>query len=145
MGTKSIRHIVENVIATRLSSESGLTGVTIYTGDSNQTNVLPKAVVLVDSARAPSGLPEGLGNFSCGLRVTLFSNADDTTLADHRARCAALAGNLQDLAGIKTAFTATGDATCYDISPLSEDEGVSERSWATVFSYDLWAVLPPAP
>lgn len=145
MGTKSIRHIVENVIATRLSSESGLSGVAIYTGDSNEANVLPKAVVLVDSARSPAGLPEGLGNFSCGLRVTLFSNADDTTLADHRARCAALAGNLQDLAGIKAAFTASGDATCYDISPLSEDEGVNERSWATVFSYDLWAVLPPAP
>ena len=144
MGTKSIRHIVESTIAARLAAETGLAGVSVYTGDSNQLNVLPKAVVVVDSARAPAGLPEGLGNFSCSVRITLFSNADDTTLADHRARCAALDGNMSDVAGIKTAFAATGDATCYDVTPISEDEGVNERSWATIFSYDLWAVLAPA-
>ena len=41
---------------------------------------------------------------------TLFSNADDTTLADHRARCAALSGNMRDLTSIKAAFTASAPA-----------------------------------
>ena len=87
--SNSIRHVVESVLATYLSTQTGLAGVQILTGDSNVTQTLPKAVVLCDSARAPGDLPEGLGNYECSVRVTLFSNADDTTLAVHRERCAA--------------------------------------------------------
>jgi hypothetical protein len=144
MGTKSIRHIVESVLDTYLSAETGLAGVTIYTGDSNETNVLPKAIVVCDSARTPNGLPEGLGNYSCGMRITIFSNADDTTLAQHRARCAGLSGAMQNLTSIKAAFATSADASCYDVTPMSEDEGVAERSWSTAFSYDVLVVLPPA-
>ena len=142
MGTKSIRHIVESTVATYLSTQTGLTTVTFLTGDNNATQTLPKAVVLCESARAPGDLPEGEGNYSCSLRITLFSNADDTTLADHRARCAALMGNMRDLTSIKAAFTAGGDASCYDVTIGSEDEGVDERSWATSFTFDLLAVFP---
>ena len=85
-----------------------------------------------------------MGNYSCSLRITLFSNADDTTLADHRLRCAALVGNMRDLTSIKAAFTTGGDASCYDVTIGSEDEGVDERSWATSFSFDLLAVFPAA-
>ena len=142
MGTKSIRHIVEAAVASHLGAESGLTGVNIYTGDDTDINVLPKAIVLCDSAKTPADLPEGAGNYDCSVRVTLFSNADDTTLATHRARCAALAGSMQDLTGLKAVFTASGDATLYDVTPNSEDEGVDERSFATAFTFGLLAVLP---
>lgn len=142
MGTKSIRHIVEATIATYLSTQTGLTTVTFLTGDSAATQTLPKAIVLCEAARAPGDLPEGLGNFSCSVRITLFSNADDTTLADHRLRCAALSGNMRDLTSIKAAFTATGDASCYDVTMQSEDEGVDERSWATAFTFDILTVFP---
>ena len=144
MGTKSIRHIVESTLATYLVAQTDLTTIAFLTGDSATTQTLPKAIVLCESARAPGDLPEGLGNYSCSVRITLFSNADDTTLADHRLRCAALAGNMRDLTSIKAAFAATGDATCYDVTIGSEDEGVDERSWATAFSYDVLVVLPPA-
>jgi hypothetical protein len=142
MASKSIRHIVESTVATYLSTQTDLTTVTFLTGDSAATQTLPKAVVLCESARAPGDLPEGLGNYSCSVRITLFSNADDTTLADHRLRCAALSGNMRDLTSIKAAFTATGDASCYDVTIGSEDEGVDERSWATSFSFDLLTVFP---
>lgn len=144
MGTKSIRHIVESTLATYLVAQTDLTTIAFLTGDSATTQTLPKAIVLCESARAPGDLPEGLGNYACSVRITLFSNADDTTLADHRLRCAALAGNMRDLTSIKAAFAATGDATCYDVTIGSEDEGVDERSWATAFSYDVLVVLPPA-
>ena len=142
MGTKSIRHIVESTIATYLAAQTDLTTVTFLTGDSAATQTLPKAIVLCESARAPGDLPEGLGNYSCSVRITLFSNADDTTLADHRLRCAALSGNMRDLVSIKAAFTATGDASCYDVTMQSEDEGVDERSWATSFTFDILTVFP---
>jgi hypothetical protein len=144
MGTKSIRHIVEATLATYLSTQTGLTSVQFLTGDSAVTQTLPKAVVLCDSARAPNDLPEGLGNYSCSVRITLFSNADDTTLADHRARCAALSGNMRDLTSIKAAFVSSTDASCYDVTMTSEDEGLDERSWATSFAFDVLVVLPAA-
>ena len=144
MGTKSIRHIVEATVATYLSTQTGLTTVTFLTGDSAATQTLPKAVVLCDSARNPADLPEGAGNYSCSVRITLFSNADDTTLADHRARCAALSGNMRDLTSIKAAFVTSTDASCYDVTIGSEDEGIDERSWATAFSFDVLVVLPAA-
>jgi hypothetical protein len=142
MGTKSIRHIVESTLAAYLSTQTGLTTVAFLTGDSAATQTLPKAVVLCESARAPADLPEGLGNYSCSVRITLFSNADDTTLADHRARCAALSGNMRDIASIKAAFVASTDAACYDVILTSEDEGIDERSWATAFAFDVLVVLP---
>lgn len=143
MSTRSIRHVVEATLATYLSAQAGLAGVAMLTGDSAVTQTLPKAVVLCDSASAPSDLPEGLGNYSCSVRITLFSNADDTTLATHRERCAALAGNMRDLTAMQAAFVASGDATCYDVSVRSEDEGIDERSWATSFAFDVLTVLPP--
>ena len=143
MGTLSIRHIVEATLANYLSTQTGLTAIQFLTGDSAVTQTLPKAVVLCDSARTPADLPEGLGNFDCSVRITLFSNADDTTLADHRARCAALSGNMNDLASIQAAFAGTGDALCYDVTVRSEDEGIDERSWATSFAYDVLTVLNP--
>jgi hypothetical protein len=142
MGTKSIRHICESTIASYLSTQTGLTSVQFLTGDSAVTQTLPKAVVLCDAARAPADLPEGEGNYSCSVRITLFSNADDTTLADHRARCAALSGNMRDLTSIKAAFVTSTDAACYDVTMQSEDEGIDERSWATSFSFDVLVVLP---
>jgi hypothetical protein len=144
-GTKSARHIVEAVLASYLSSQSELAGVNFYTGDSADTNVLPKAVVLCDSASLPNDIPDGLGNYSCGVRVTVFDSADDVTLATHRARCAAIAGAMQDLDLIQAAFVAGGDALCYDVTPNSEDEGVNERSWASVFSYNVLVVVNPQP
>jgi hypothetical protein len=143
MGTKSIRHIVESTLATYLSTQTGLTSVTFLTGDSAVTQTLPKAVVLCDSARPPGSLEEGEGNYDCSVRITLFSNADDTTLADHRSRCAALVGNMRDLTSIKAAFVSGGDATCYDVSIISEDEGIDERSWATSFAFSVWTCLAP--
>lgn len=144
MGTKSIRHILESVLSTYLSTQTGLTTIQFLTGDSAATQTLPKAVVLCDSARTPGDLPEGEGNYSCSVRITLFSNADDTTLTDHRARCAALSGNMRDLTSIKAAFVSSGDALCYDVTIVSEDEGIDERSWATAFAFDVLVVLPAA-
>jgi hypothetical protein len=143
MGTKSIRHIVEDAFQTYLANTDGLSGaVTFVAGDSNNTATLPKGIVLCESARAPGDLPEGLGNYSCSVRITLFSNADDTTIEVHRARCALVVGNMRDLTSIKDKFTQMGDASCYDVTMLSEDEGVDERSWATAFTFDVLVVFP---
>lgn len=142
MGTKSIRHIVEGLVAQQLALDDGLTGVNFYTGDSASTMDLPRCIVVVDSARPPADLPEGLGNYLCTTRIIMASNADDTSLTTHRARCASIAGVMQGLSSMKAAFTASGDASLYDITPGSEDEGVDERSWATSMTFELLCVVP---
>lgn len=138
--THSIRHIVEGVFATYLSSESGLSGVNVYTGDSASTMDLPKLIVLCDSASAFQELPEGAGNYRCSVRAVLYSNADDTTLSTHRDRCAALAGAMSNVTAFKAAFASSG-ASAYDVMLQSENEGVEERSWATSFIYEVPCVL----
>ena len=138
-----MRHIVEAVVSTYLSAQSGLAGVALLTGDSAATQTLPKAVVICDSAAAPADLPEGLGNYSCSVRITLFSNADDTTLAVHRERCAALSDCMKSVGLIQAAFATGGDALCYDVTYRSEDEGIDERSWATSFAFDILTCLNP--
>lgn len=143
MGTKSIRHIVESTLATYLSTQIDLTTVAFLTGDNAGVQTLPKAVVLCDTAQPTPQLGDPAGNYICTVRITLFSNADDTTLADHRARCAALVGNMRDLDSIQAAFVAGGDAICYDVGINSEDEGIDERSWATAFSFEVWMCMNP--
>ena len=54
MGTKSPRHIIEAVLDTYLTAESGLAGVAVYTGDNAEINVLPSAS---SSAMRPAPRP----------------------------------------------------------------------------------------
>jgi len=140
----SIRQVVEGVFASYLGAESALAGVSVYTGDSNDINVLPKAVVLCDTARPMPQLGDPAGNYICSVRITLWSNADDTTLSDHRARCATIVALMRDTSSIQTAFVTDAKAICYDCGITSEDEGVDERSWATAFVYEVWTCLNPA-
>ena len=50
---------------------------------------------------------------------------------------------MQDVDAIKASFIAGGDAHCYDVTPLTEDEGVNERSWASAMAYDVLVVVNP--
>lgn len=145
MGTKSVRYIVEAALASYLSAQTELAGVSVYKGDTSETAVLPKAVVLCESAGPPNDMPQGLGNYNCGVRITVFSSADDNTLDQHRERCAGIAGAMQDLALVQAAFVAGGDGLCYDVTPGQELEGVSERAWASVLPYDVLVVVNPQP
>lgn len=140
----SIRHVVEGVVASYLSADAGLTGVNVYKGDSQDVMVLPKIIVLCDAARGAPPLGDPMGNYSCSVRITVVSNADDTTLTTHRQRCAQLVGAMSNTTSLATAFSTDGQALFYDCGVESEAEGVDERSWVTAFSYDLWACLNPA-
>lgn len=143
MGTKAVRYVVESAISTYLSAQTELAGVNFYKGDTAETAALPKAIVLCESAGPPSDLPEGLGNYDCTVKVTLFTSADDETEAIHRARCAAIDGAMQNLAAVKAVFASQGDAVCYDITARQENEGVNERSWASQMPFSVLVVVNP--
>jgi hypothetical protein len=136
MGTKSIRHIVESVVATYLSTQTGLTTVTFLTGDSAATQDPAEGRGSLRLRPSPWRPPRRAGQL---LLLPFASPCSPTRTTppspDHRARCAALSGNMRDLTSIQAAFVAGGDATCYDVTIGSEDEGIDERSWATAFSF----------
>jgi len=122
MGTSSIRHIVEGNLVTMLQAEATFTGVNI-----------------------PAGLPDGLGNYDCQVRAVLHDNANDVTLTTHRARAAAMVATLSDLTAMTTTFSTQGDALLYDVTVVSEDQGLDEQTgaWATVLRVSVLCVLAP--
>jgi len=143
MGTKAVRYVVESAVSTYLSDLAELAGVNIYKGDTAETAVLPKAIVLCESAGPPGELPEGLGNYDCSVKITLFTSADDETEATHRARAAAIDGAMQDVAALKAVFVSQGDGLCYDVTARQENEGTNERSWASQMPFSVMVVINP--
>lgn len=143
MGTKAVRYVVESAIAAHLSAQTELAGVNIYKGDTAETASLPKAIVLCETAGPPNDVPEGLGNYDCMVKITLFTSADDETEATHRARCAAIDGAMQDVAAIKAVFVSQGDGLCYDVTARQEMEGTNERSWASQMPFSVLVVVNP--
>ena len=116
MGTKAVRYVVESAVSTYLSAQTELAGVNFYKGDTAETAALPKAIVLCESAGPPQDFPQGFGNYDCSVKITLFTSADDETLATHRARVAAIDGAMQDVTALKAVFVSEGDGLCYDVA-----------------------------
>lgn len=143
MGTTSIRHIIESTIVAYLQAETTFTGTNIYPADSTADAVLPKIVVTCESAATPSSLPDGLGNYDCTVRLVTYDNANDVSLAAHRAKTAALAAMMSDVTAIQAAFTAGLEAYVYDTMLISEDQGLEEssNSWATILNVRVVCVL----
>lgn len=145
MGTSSIRHIVEGNLVTMLQAEATFSAVNVYPGDSTADAVMPKIVVVCDSANTPAGFPDGLGNYDCQVRCVLHDNANDVTLTVHRARAAAMVATLADVDAMATQFSTQGDASLYDVTVVSEDQGLDEQTgaWATVLRLSVMCVLAP--
>lgn len=143
MGTKSVREIVESAVAAHLAAQTELSGVNIYKGIEVATDSLPSLVVNCASVANPGDLPEGLGNYSCKVTLELYTSADATSaLANHRDRSAAMLGAMQDVATLKSVFSSQGDATLYDATPDTVDDGKGDRALGTMASFDLLVVLP---
>lgn len=142
--SQSIRTTTESLIRDYLSNKSVLTDVTVYVSDSKDQMILPKLVILCETARVHPEIPDCLGNYVCSIRFSLFSNSDDTSIEAHRTRCADLMGTFQfdELNNVKEFFDDSDQLHLYDINFQSEDEGIDGRSWATVFNYEFLVVLP---
>jgi hypothetical protein len=143
MGTKSIREIVETAVRAHLVAQTELTGVNVYKGIEVATDTLPLVVVDCGSVANPPDLPEGLGNYLCTVTLQVYSSADEASaLSVHRDRSAAVLGAMQDLDGLKAAFVAGGDATLYDVSPDTVEDGRGDRALGTQATFSLLVVLP---
>jgi hypothetical protein len=143
MGTKSIREIVETAVRAHLVAQTELTGVNVYKGIEVATDALPLVVVDCGSVANPPDLPEGLGNYLCTVTLQVYSSADEASaLSVHRDRSAAVLGAMQDLTSLKASFVSGGDATLYDCSPDTVEDGRGDRALGTQATFTLLVVLP---
>lgn len=147
MGTTSVRQIIEAGLVAFLQAEPTLAGVNIYPGDSTALAVHPKVVVTCESARTPALFPDGLGNYDCQVRVVISDNANDVTLAQHRAHEASVLATLADEAGIKAAFAAADpvDAYIYMVNPGEPQQGIDPEGnyWNSVTTLMVRCVVNP--
>lgn len=138
-----IRSIAEqSVLAAFQAHAASLSGVQIHAGQTDEIRSVPIIILHAEGARAHpdlGGTP--LGNFEITFKVYVYSSADDSTLAEHRARVEAAQGIFEDVAALKTYWT---QGTLYAAWVVSEDEGVSDRRWGNLMTYNLVAVYPPA-
>lgn len=144
MGTKSIREIVEAACVAHLNAQSISAGVQILPGLNTAVVDPPFVVASVEAVGQIPDIPQGLGNYACTLQVMVMSPSDEAnSLADHRALGEKVASAFADIAGLKAVFVSQGDATCYDVTLQSIDDGRGERTFGTTFSYEVLACLAP--
>ena len=143
MGTKSIPEITESAVSAFLADQTELAGLNIYKGIAVSSTSLPLVVVSCQSVSPVADIPGDLGNYDCTVVLQLFTSADaSNALTNHRDRCAALMGAMQDVANLKAKFTAQGDATAYDAVYVSTDTGFGDRAIESTLTYTVTLVLP---
>lgn len=137
----AIRSIAEQSVLARFAQfAADLPGVQLHAGQTDEIRSVPIIIFHAESARPAAdlgGVPSG--NFEITFKIYVYSSADDSTLAEHRQRVEATQGIMQDLPGLKAAWT---EGQLYHGWFLSDEEGVADRRWGNLISFTLFAVYP---
>lgn len=143
MSIKSPLSIIEDALAAKLTAEASLASYHISNGETADELQLPSIIVSCESASYPTGFAQGMGNYNCQVSIGVFTQLDDTPRTTHRAAVQDVLGSLSDLPGLKSVFTAQGDASCYDITLTGLGEGRGDRCFDTTLSFEVLIVLSP--
>ena len=139
----AIRSIAEQSLVARFAQfATDLPGVQLHAGQTDEVRSVPIIIFHAESARPASDLGgQPLGNFELTVKIYVYSSADDSTLAEHRQRVDTVQAVMQNLPGLKAAWT---QGQLYHGWFLSDEEGVADRRWGNLISYTLFAVYPSA-
>ena len=142
MGTKSILDIIETALVANLQGETDLAGYQIRAAaQADKIDQPDNIIVACESAGAPPGLAQGLGNYLCRVSVGIFTQIDSGSLSAHRTACQNVQGRLENQPGVKASFDAIGDAAVYYIDVSSIDEGRGDRAYMTTLNFETLVVL----
>lgn len=146
MTTYGIRTIAEQSMKAWFEANSTmLPGVQINIGQTGEIRSIPSVILYAETADShPNFGATPLGNFDLSLKIYVYSSADDApteaeALALHRARVENVQAIMQDLAGLKAAWT---QGKLYHAWFKSDEEGVSDRRYGNVLTYSAAAVFP---
>jgi len=138
-----IRTIAEQSVLAFFTTNAALfPGVQLHAGQTDEIRSVPIIILHAESAQAHrdfGGKPSG--NFELTFKIYVYSSADDSTLAEHRARVENAQGIMQDLASLTAAWT---QGILYSAWIVSDDEGVSDRRYGNALTYTMATVYPPA-
>jgi hypothetical protein len=138
-----IRTIAEqSVLAWFTTNAAIFPGVQLHAGQTEEVRSVPIIILHAESAQAHrdfGGKPSG--NFELTFKIYVYSSADDSTLAEHRARVENAQAVMQDVSSLAAAWT---QGTLYAAWVVSDDEGVADRRFGNVLTYTMATVYPPA-
>jgi len=138
-----IRTIAEQSVLAFFTTNAALfPGVQLHAGQTDEIRSVPIIILHAESAQAHrdfGGKPSG--NFELTFKIYVYSSADDSTLAEHRARVENAQGIMQDLDSLTAAWT---QGILYSAWIVSDDEGVSDRRYGNALTYTMATVYPPA-
>jgi len=106
-----------------------------FAGLSADDKVTPRAII---TAQSGDEMPQGSGNYKLQVSVTVISNADDTTIEEHRALCVTLLGTLMEDDIASQLSSAVSDFHCFGFSNRGCRESVEDRAWVTEFTSDFY-------
>lgn len=148
MTTYGIRTIAEQSMAAWFATNASLLpGVQINIGQTGEIRTIPSVILYCESADSHPNLGgTPVGNFELTLKIYVYSSADDApteleALNLHRARVENVQAIMQDLPGLKAAWT---QGRLYHAWLRSDEEGVADRRYGNVLTYTAAAVYPPA-
>jgi hypothetical protein len=129
------------------TNASMLPGVQVNIGQTGEIRSIPSVILYAEGADShPNFGSRPLGNFELSLKIYIYSSADDApteaeALNLHRGRVENVQAIMQDLSGLKDAWT---QGKLYHAWLRSDEEGVSDRRYGNVLTYTAVAVYPPA-
>jgi hypothetical protein len=119
-----------------------LPGVPVHAGQTDEIRSVPIVILHAESAQAHRDLgAKPSGNFELTVKIYVYSSADDSTLEEHRQRVENVQAIMQDTGGIASSWTV---GSYYASWIVSDDEGVADRRYGNVLTYNIVAVYPPA-
>lgn len=148
MTTYGIRTIAEQSLAAWFATNASmLPGVQINVGQTGEVRSLPSVILYAEGADSHPNLGAiPLGNFELSIKIYVYSSADDAAteseaLALHRARVEAVQSIMQDLGGLKAAWT---QGKLYHLWIRSDEEAVADRRYGNALTYAAACVYPSA-
>ena len=148
MITYGIRTIAEQSVKAWFNTNADmLPGVQVNIGQTGEIRSLPSVILYAEGADShPNFGGRPLGNFELSFKIYIYSSADDAptevdALNLHRSRVENVQAIMQDLPGLKAAWT---QGKLYHAWLRSDEEGVADRRYGNVLTYTMAAVYPPA-
>lgn len=148
MTTYGIRTITEQSLKAWFDANATmLPGVQIAIGQTYDLRTLPAVILYAENADSHPDLnAQPQGNFSLSVKIYIYSSADDAAtdaeaLASHRARVENVQAIMQDVAGLKAAWT---QGALYHSWLKSDEEAVADRRYGNELNYEMAVVYPPA-
>lgn len=127
--------LASKALVDALGLSVGASTLTVFTGLSEEIKALPSVTMIAISGEE---MPQDTGNFKLSFTAVVATNADDTTLTEHRQLCEEALAPLMDDNTASELSSAVSDFGCMGISNRQSRERTEDRAWITELTFDAY-------